>query len=284
MKKGHSVPGLIHVLLLTVLAVPGPAMAQLYQCIAANGETTLSDEPCGGNAVQIRLEVLPQPAPTALQPLLANGQPANPAPPPPVSQVTTASPPLDPIGPRTDHSPGSNPGIQHDEPQFSVNAMLRTIGGYSDYVIGYFLALPLLAWTLGRLPGHGVKERPPFRYIYSTLTYLVTIPGTFSAVLVGYSLFFVHQNLLTVNALSYFLPILSMIATLVLIGKKVDFNRLPGFDRLAGLIVLIATTFVILLLLYKTMIFIGFFAHMSYLIPVGIFLFLLLNWGTRKLF
>ncbi len=285
MKKGHAVLVLKHFLFLLVLAVPGHALAQLYKCTAAGGKVTFSDKPCGGNAEVIELEIPPAPArPVSTEPLLSNSPTGNPEYNSPAGQVSTPPTPGNPIDPRTIDPPVTNPGLGRNEPPLSINAMLQAAGGHPEYIIGFFVALPLLAWTLGKVPVHGTEERPPFRYAYSTLTYLSTIPGVFSAVLVGYSLFFVHQNLLTVNTLNYFLPILSMIVTLVLIGKKVDFNQLPGFDRLAGLIVLIATTFAILLFLYKTRIFIGFFGSMSYLIPLGIFLFFLLKWSTRKLF
>ncbi len=256
-------------LILLALASPGPASGQPYKCTAADGKVTYSDELCGEDAVEIPLDMPRPAAPRGTDPRA----PAL-APVPSVDAAHAYRPAEPPVQDRES---------RRTEPPMSLNAMLQTVGGHPEYLIGFFLALPLLAWLLGKMPAGGTQERPPFRYTYSTLTYLTTIPGVFSTILVGYSLFFVHQNLLAVNVLSYFLPILSMGVTLVLIGKKVAFEQLPGFGRLAGLIVLIATTFVILLALYKTRIFIGFFGDMRYLMPVGVFLFLLLKWGARKL-
>jgi len=71
--------------------------------------------------------------------------------------------------------------------------------------------------------------------------YLVCIPGLLASVLTSYSLFFRHADLLNVNLAVYFLPIISMIVTLILIHKTVNFEKrarlrphfwIDGHDRL----------------------------------------------------
>ena len=50
------------------------------------------------------------------------------------------------------------------------------------------------------------------------------IPGIMSAVLIAYTLFLTRTNLLQVNLLVYFLPLLGMGLTYYLIGRNVSFD------------------------------------------------------------
>lgn len=151
-------------------------------------------------------------------------------------------------------------------------------------LLTFFIGLPLLAFAIGFFHQRKNGERGNTRYVYSVLTYLSTIPGTFSATLILYGMFFVHTNLLNVNVLVYFLPLLSMFATLMIIGRQAQFSRLPGFDRLSGLLVMLAITFAVLLFVYKTRIFIAFFGSFQYLLLLGVVVFLLLKWSMKKMF
>ena len=56
--------------------------------------------------------------------------------------------------------------------------------------------------------------------------------GLFAAVITAYGLFFTRTNLLEVNLLVYALPIVSMAFTLLAVRRNVEFESIPGFDRL----------------------------------------------------
>ena len=116
------------------------------------------------------------------------------------------------------------------------------------------------------------------------MIYLVCIPGVISAVLIGYSLFFVRQNLLEVNFLIYFVPIISMALSFFLIGRRVSFNRLPGFGRLSGLMMMIGLSFLVVLALFKLRLIIGFFGSLESLVVIGIVVFLMFKYASSKLF
>ena len=75
-----------------------------------------------------------------------------------------------------------------------------------------------------------------------------------------------------------------MAATLLLIRRVADFRRLPGFDRLSGLVVLIAATFALLLAISKTRIWILFGGSIVYLAVLAAALFALLKWGAHIAF
>jgi hypothetical protein len=146
------------------------------------------------------------------------------------------------------------------------------------------LVPPVLAFVFRLMHptrGGGVA---PWRYLYAVLVYLVCVPGVGAGVLTAYTLFFTGENLLDKNVLVYVLPIVSMVVTLVLIGKSASFDDIPGFDRLSGLITLVTVTFLLLLVVHKMFIGIFFGASILTLIAVGAFLFALLKWGTHALF
>ncbi|MBL4659170.1 MAG: hypothetical protein JKY19_02350 [Alcanivoracaceae bacterium] len=119
--------------------------------------------------------------------------------------------------------------------------------------------------------------------ILSLLVFMVSIPGIMATIVVFYSLFFIRLNLLEVNIVVYFLPIITMIVTLLVISKKVNLNKLPGFNRLSGLMTLLVLTGLALLLLYKLRLFVGFFASMHSLLIFGIIFYFLFKIALRKL-
>lgn len=166
----------------------------------------------------------------------------------------------------------------------SIQGLLDVAGGYPLVLFGFFCVLPLLAWGMGRLP---VETEGPLvwsDYGFSILIYLAGMPGTISAVLIAYSLFIVRQNLLQVDFLIYFLPLLSMVLTFYVIGRKVDFDRLPGFERLSGLMMLIGVSFLIVLIIFKLRILVGFFASIESFVALGIVLFVVFKVSAKKLF
>ncbi|MDB6123387.1 MAG: hypothetical protein JWQ71_2380 [Pedosphaera sp.] len=149
---------------------------------------------------------------------------------------------------------------------------------------GLFIAVPVVAFLCGRLHKPGNGGNAPYKYIYSVLVYLTCLPGIFAAMLTAYALFFSRENMLDVNLLIYILPVISMVVTLVLIRKRVSFDQVPGFDRLSGLMVMIACTFGIILALDKTRIFVFFGGSVEWLIAAAVGIFALIKWGTYMLF
>ncbi len=151
------------------------------------------------------------------------------------------------------------------------------------YLLIAFLSPPLITWLFSLTHGQGAAMRSPLKYLYSGLVYLVCVPGILAGVLVAYSVFFIRQNLLAVNIFVYFLPILAMIATLIIIGRKVSWHRLPGIDRLSALITILVITFGATLAIQKTRIWIFFGGSVKLLILIAIICFVLLKLSTRKL-
>jgi len=131
----------------------------------------------------------------------------------------------------------------------SIAELLEQLGHYNLWLLLYFVLLPACTWLYTRAIGPGRGVLAPHKYCFSVLIYLSCIPGMFAAVITGYSLLMSRTNLLEVNLVLYFLPIASMIATILLIRRRVNTDLIPGFDRLLGLCTLLGVTFVFLLML-----------------------------------
>ncbi|MBI3098997.1 MAG: hypothetical protein HYY93_12260 [Planctomycetes bacterium] len=166
----------------------------------------------------------------------------------------------------------------------TIRDLIQSAEPYSLWIAIGFALPPVVAFLAGLLHGAGNGGRPPWKYLYSLLVYLVCFPGICSAVLTGYGLFFTRENLLDVNIAIYIAPVISMVVTLILIRKNVPFDEVPGFDRLSGLMAMIAMTFVFVLAISKTHLGIFFFGSTAMLIALVVGLFAVLKWGTYMLF
>jgi hypothetical protein len=166
----------------------------------------------------------------------------------------------------------------------TLRDLIQAAGNHPIPVISLLMALPALAWVIGICHHRGEGRNAPWKFAYSVVVYPACIPGTFAVTLTAYAMFFRNESLLDANLFIYFLPILSMIATLVLISKQVAFKDVPGFDRLSGLMVLMACSFGLALAIHKTRIFVGFFGSVEMLFALAAGIFALLKWGGFMLF
>ena len=166
----------------------------------------------------------------------------------------------------------------------TIRDLTEFAGDYPLLLIGVFVALPLAALLLGRIHGPDRGGAFPWKYFYSVLVYLACVPGMFSAILIGYALFFTKENLQDVNLLVYVLPWVSMIVTLIFIRKTVSFELIPGFNRLSGLMVMLGCSFAIALAIQKTNIWVFFGGSLEKLFLLAAGVFALLKWGTYMLF
>jgi hypothetical protein len=166
----------------------------------------------------------------------------------------------------------------------TVRELLQWAGGYPWLLLALCAAPPLLVALIGRIHGRGGGGRAPWKYLYSAAVYVASVPGTLAAVLAGYTLFMLRESFLDVNLLVYGLPIISMVVTLALTSRTVEFDQIPGFDRLSGLIVLLTLTFVIVLFVAKTRIWIVFGGSLIALVVTALVVFGLLKWASFTLF
>lgn len=117
-------------------------------------------------------------------------------------------------------------------------------------ILGYFIITLVLSLLITSITKNENVHK--IKYVLSVLVYAVTIPGILSAILILYSLFILQTNLLNLSIVAYFVPLMAMIITLIIINKKVKMSYIPGFDRLSGLMIIISIAFIIIFVLQRT--------------------------------
>lgn len=162
--------------------------------------------------------------------------------------------------------------------------LMAAAAGHSMLTTGVLVAVPVIALMLQSFHPKGKGADAPWKYFYAALVYIATVPGMLSAVLTGYTLFFTHENLLDVNLVVYFLPMASMITTLAVIRRAADFKDIPGFDRLSGLMAMIGMSFVAVLVVSKTRIWLVFGGSIYTFFALAAVVFALIKWGAYMFF
>lgn len=150
------------------------------------------------------------------------------------------------------------------------------------WIVSYFLLIPFTALLAGIL-GKGEGHLDPWTYLYSTLIYLVCIPGIFAVTLSVYLFVFERRSIMQTDMYTQVLPILSMMATLFLIRKNVDLKHIPGFDKITGLMMMMFGLFAIFWVLDKTHIWVVSYLPFWQGILIFIGLLILVRWGWGRL-
>ncbi|MEY5024611.1 MAG: hypothetical protein RLZZ244_139 [Verrucomicrobiota bacterium] len=166
----------------------------------------------------------------------------------------------------------------------SFEDLLRWLGRHPG---GLTLALalpPLLCLLLRGIHGRAGGSAAPWRYVYGVCIYWVSIPGIFMGTLLAYLCFFRNADLLKLNLLTHFLPVLSMGITLALIrGNVRTLDDIPGFDRLSGLLTLLALSFAAAFFLQRLHIGIVFLGDFGNLLVLASLCFAAIQWALRRL-
>lgn len=164
----------------------------------------------------------------------------------------------------------------------TLGEFFEAVSDNRGLLLGYFLIIPLIA-LLALLFSKGQGHLSPWKYLYTVLIYLVCIPGIFAVSLSVYLFLFERKSIMETNMFTQVLPILSMILTLILIRRQVDFDLVPGFDKISGLITILAVLIGVMWIIDRTHIYsitiIPFYVVV--LILVGGFL--LIRAGFKKL-
>ncbi len=153
------------------------------------------------------------------------------------------------------------------------------LGQNPAYVLFFFFMVPFTALLSGWL-AKGEGHLSPWKYLYSMLIYLASVPGIFAVSLSIYFFLFERRSILDTNIYTQVLPILSMIFTLFIIRKNVSLDDIPGFDKLSGLILMISATLAIMWFVDRTHIYVISFLpfHVALLIFAGLLLLIRFGW------
>lgn len=154
---------------------------------------------------------------------------------------------------------------------------------HSALVLGALAALPVSSFLLGRLHEAGRGGDDPWRRLYAILVYAACVPGMFSVSLIVYAFLFTGENLLDANVLVYFAPLIAMAVSLAIMSRNVDFDQVPGFDRIWGLLGVLMMSFFVALFFQRLRINIIFLGGLSSLWLMALVVFVVFRLSLRRL-
>ncbi len=166
----------------------------------------------------------------------------------------------------------------------TIEELLRIIGTHPLALVGLLALAPALSAVIGLMHEPGAGGVSPWKYLHSLLVYIACVPGMFAVVLTVYALFFRNESLLRVNLLVYFLPIVSMAATLLLTRRAVrSFDEVPGFGRLWGFMVMLGVSLGIAFALHRMHFGIFFLGPLAQLAVIAAAVFALLQYAAGRI-
>jgi len=148
--------------------------------------------------------------------------------------------------------------------------------------LGYFVGVPLIALLAGMFSS-GEGHLSPWKYLYSILIYMVSIPGIFAVTLSIYFFLFERRSILDMNLFTQVLPVLSMAATILIIKKQVNLDLVPGFDKISGLIMIISAMMCLMWIIDKTHIYAITFLPFYVVILILLAGFFVIRLGLKRL-
>lgn len=172
--------------------------------------------------------------------------------------------------------------------RFVVFPLYMTLHQFFDYIsahpllaVAFLLFPPLMALCVAHF-GRGRGYESPWREVYAVLIYLVCVPGLLAVALLAYLFLFERQSVWDLNIVTQVLPILSMVATLVVIRQNVDLDYVPGFGRLSGLMAMIFGLICLMYLADRTRLILFSYLPFVWVLVGFVLLVVLMGWGMRK--
>lgn len=163
----------------------------------------------------------------------------------------------------------------------TVQDLINNITSNSEFILNYYIGL-LVVSLLGMLFVNSNNFKAPINYLYSILIYLIAIPGTLAIILLTYNFFYLKSNLMQLEVVVYYLPIIAIVVLFAIINKTVSLKYIPGFDKISGLFSIIFVTFIFTYLIQKVFIGIFFIGSITQLLVIFGVLFIVLKVGWSK--
>ena len=164
----------------------------------------------------------------------------------------------------------------------TLGQFFETLSGNPSVLCFLLVALPLTA-LLASVFGKNEGMKSPWRELYTFLIYMTCIPGIFSITLNVYLFLFERQSIMDANIFAQVLPIISMALTLWLIRRNVQFDQIPGFEKLGGLIMILVALISLMWILEKTHIFAVTIVPFHYFIILFVAILVGIRFGWKRM-
>ena len=148
----------------------------------------------------------------------------------------------------------------------------------------FLLSIPMLVFLLNSWAGETAPDIWRWRYIYAGLVYAACIPGMFAVTLNIYLFLFERQSIWDMNLALQVLPIITMVATLMLVRRKIPFQYIPGFGRLSSFLTLIACLIGVLWFVDRLRLVAFTYVPFSYIVIGFIALLLIIRFAWSRIF
>jgi len=166
--------------------------------------------------------------------------------------------------------------------KMTLQQLFQRVGENPNFILFYFLIIPIAAIIAGIL-GRGEGHLSPWKYLYASLIYLVSIPGIFAVALNVYFFLFQRGDVMQTDVYLQVLPIIIMLLTIYVIRKNVNLSLIPGFDKISGLWFMLFATMFLMWLLEKIRIVVFSYLPFQYLLGIFAILFALIYLGWKKI-
>ena len=166
----------------------------------------------------------------------------------------------------------------------TLGESIQKLSESPSLVIGYAIAIPIIILVLNLMVCKDEGEESPWNYIYSSLIYLVMIPGIFALFFSIYLFLFERRSIMDTNLYVQVLPVILMIISVWLIKRNVELKDLPGFGKLSGLVMTIGLVILLMYIFDRTRFAIVAFTYMpiQYVLLFFLGLLLLIRYGFKK--
>ena len=145
--------------------------------------------------------------------------------------------------------------------ELTINELISELGQHQWIAIAALIGFSVVTAAIA----YACKKNNKLNWAANFLSppiFIVTLPGVLFTLLLLYMLFISQQNLLMVPLIVLLVPVWFGL-TLLLYSRIVNFDLIPGFDKISGLIIFCGITFLGILLLLKLRIVV-----MTFLTPV----------------
>ena len=164
----------------------------------------------------------------------------------------------------------------------TLQQLFQQIGENPNFILIYFRIIPVSAIIAGVL-GKGEGHLSPWKYLYASLIYLVSIPGIFAVALNAYFFLFQRGDIMQTDIYIQVLPLIVMLVTIFVIRRNVDLSLIPGFDKISGLWFFLFATMFLMWMLEKVRFVVFSYLPFQYLLGIFAILFTLIYLGWKKI-